>query len=89
MIEAIGSSETLVPLYQTTQRLVSEDSNLHGRRLFENRVLKKMLAPKAEEATGRLRQLRTGELHILYSYLVLLINQNKEAEVGRTYSTNG
>jgi hypothetical protein len=48
-----------------------------------------MLGPEAKEVAGRLGKLRSGELHILYSYLMLLINQIKEDEMGRTYSTNG
>jgi hypothetical protein len=70
-----------------TQRLITEDSNLHSRRLFENRVPRKMLVPKAEEVTGRLRKLRTG--YILYSYLMLLINQIKKDEMDWTCGTNG
>jgi hypothetical protein len=31
-MEAVGSFETLVTMYRTTQRLISEDINLHSQR---------------------------------------------------------
>jgi hypothetical protein len=36
-------------------------------RMFENRVLKRILGPKRDGATGRWRKLNNEELHDLYS----------------------
>jgi hypothetical protein len=35
--------------------------------LFENRVLRRIFAPKRNEVTGEWRKLHNEELHILYS----------------------
>jgi hypothetical protein len=36
--------------------------------VFENRVPRKIFGPKRDEVTGEQRKLRSGELHILYSF---------------------
>jgi hypothetical protein len=35
--------------------------------LFENRVLRRIFAPKRDDVLGEWRKLHNGELHILYS----------------------
>jgi hypothetical protein len=50
-MEAARTSETLVNFYQTTRRYNPEDS--HQRlRVFENRVLRRVLGSKRCEVTG-------------------------------------
>jgi hypothetical protein len=39
----------------------------HRLRVFENRVLRRVLGPKRDEVTGEWRNLHNGELHNLYS----------------------
>jgi hypothetical protein len=39
----------------------------HRRRVFENRVLRRIFGPKRDEVTGEWRKMHTEELHILYS----------------------
>jgi hypothetical protein len=39
----------------------------HRLRLFENRVLRRILRPKRDEVTGECRKLHNEELRILYS----------------------
>jgi hypothetical protein len=39
----------------------------HRLRLFENRVLRKIFAPKRDEETGEWRKMLHGELHNLYA----------------------
>jgi hypothetical protein len=39
----------------------------HRRRVFENRVLRRIFGPKRDEVTGEWRKLHSGELHNLYS----------------------
>jgi hypothetical protein len=39
----------------------------HRLRVFENRVLRRILGPKRDEVTGEWRKLRNEELHNLYS----------------------
>jgi hypothetical protein len=39
----------------------------HGLRVFENRVLRRILGPKRDEVTGGRRKLHNEELHNLYS----------------------
>jgi hypothetical protein len=39
----------------------------HRRRVFENRVLRRIFGPKRDEVTGEWRRLHSEELHILYS----------------------
>jgi hypothetical protein len=38
----------------------------HRRRVFENRVLRRIFGPKRDEVTGELRKLHNEELHILF-----------------------
>jgi hypothetical protein len=40
----------------------------HRLRVFENRVLRRILGPKSDEVTGQWRKLHNGELHNLYSF---------------------
>jgi hypothetical protein len=39
----------------------------HRLRVFENRVLRRIMGPKSDEVTGEWRKLRTRELHNLFS----------------------
>jgi hypothetical protein len=39
----------------------------HRLRVFENRVLRRIIGPKRNEVTGEWRKLHNEELHILYS----------------------
>jgi hypothetical protein len=39
----------------------------HRLRVYENRVLKRILGPKRDEVSGKWRKLHNEELHILYS----------------------
>jgi hypothetical protein len=41
---------------------------VHRLRVFENRVLRKILGPKRDEVTGEWRALYNEKLHILYSF---------------------
>jgi hypothetical protein len=41
-------------------------------RVFENRVLRRILGPKRDEVTGEWRELHNEELHILYSSLNII-----------------
>jgi hypothetical protein len=45
----------------------SVNDNLHRLRMFEIRVLRRILGPKRDEVTGIWRKLHTEELHDLYS----------------------
>jgi hypothetical protein len=47
--------------------LVSHIREEHTLRVFENRVLRRILVPKRDEVTGEWRKLHIEELHILYS----------------------
>jgi hypothetical protein len=40
----------------------------HRLRVFENRVLRRILGPKRDDVTGEWRKLHSEELHTLYSY---------------------
>jgi hypothetical protein len=64
----------------------------HRRRVFENRLLRKIFGPKRDELIGGWRKLHYEELHNLYSSPGTIIKYNdqvKEDEMGRTCSTNG
>jgi hypothetical protein len=39
----------------------------HGLRVFENKVLRRIFGPKADEVTGSFRKLHNEELHNLFS----------------------
>jgi hypothetical protein len=49
---------------KTWSLTISEE---HRRRVFENRVLRRMFGPKRDEVTGEWRKLHNEELHNLYS----------------------
>jgi hypothetical protein len=40
--------------------------------VFENRVLRRIFGPKRDEVTGEYRKMHHGELHNLYSSLVII-----------------
>jgi hypothetical protein len=44
----------------------------HRLRVFENRVLRRILGPKRDEVTGEWRKLHNEELHDLYSSLIII-----------------
>jgi hypothetical protein len=51
----------------------------HRLRVFENRVLKKIVGPKRDEVTGELRKLHNEELHEFYSSpsIIRIIKSNR------------
>jgi hypothetical protein len=49
------------------QNLVSNIKGEHRLKVFENRVLRRILGPKRDEVTGDWRELHNEELHNLYS----------------------
>jgi hypothetical protein len=53
----------------------------HGLRVFENRVLRRILEPNREEVPGGWRKLHNEELHNLYS-LPNIIRMIKSRRVG-------
>jgi hypothetical protein len=58
--------------------------------VFENRVLRRIFAPKRDEVTGGWRKLHIEELHNLYSSpSIIRMFKYKEDEMNRAYSTNG
>jgi hypothetical protein len=59
----------------------------HKLRVFENRVLRNICAPKREELTGDWRRVYIEELHGLYSSP--LYDQIKEKERGGARRTHG
>jgi hypothetical protein len=63
----------------------------YGLRVFENNVLRRIFGPKRDEGTEGWRKLHNEELHNLYSSqnTIRMINQVKEDEMGRAFSTNG
>jgi hypothetical protein len=56
--------------------------------VFANRELSTIFGPKRDEVTGDWRKLHNEELHNFYSS-PSVIRMIKEAEIGRTCSTNG
>jgi hypothetical protein len=60
----------------------------HGLRVFENRVLRRIFAPKRDEVTGGWRKLHNEELHNLYSS-PSTIRMIKQDGVDKACSTNG
>jgi hypothetical protein len=53
---------------QEAQRDIPEDAILHKLRVFENRVLRRILGPKRDGVMGGWRKLHNKELHVLYSW---------------------
>jgi hypothetical protein len=49
----------------------------HRLRVFENRVLKRMFAPKRAEVTGEYRKLHSEDLHNLYLSTNMLGRSNQ------------
>jgi hypothetical protein len=76
MMEAVRTSETAVYFCDTTRRHIPEGCHLHTRRrgklsrdtlrVFEKRVLRRMLVPKKENGGG-LRDSHIEEIHNLQS----------------------
>jgi hypothetical protein len=60
----------------------------HRLRVFENRVLRRILGPKRDEVKGEWRKLHSEELHNLYSFPDI-IRQVKANEVGGACGTHG
>jgi hypothetical protein len=67
-LEAVSSIHNL----RTRHAVVTRDLTWtlreeHKRKVFENRVLRRMFGPKRDEATGDWRKLHNEELHNFYS----------------------
>jgi hypothetical protein len=63
--------------YKQTQ----QDAHLEDRlRVFENRVLRRIIGLKRDEVTGGWRKLHYDELHKLYSlpYIILMITSRRK-----------
>jgi hypothetical protein len=56
-------------------------------RVFENRVLRRILGLKRDEVTGEWRRLHNKELHALYSSKYHSGDEVKKTEMGRTCGT--
>jgi hypothetical protein len=55
---------------------LANHSEKHRLRVFENRVLRRIIGPKREEVTGEWRKLHNEELYDLYSPTIIrVINQ--------------
>jgi hypothetical protein len=59
----------------------------HKLRMFENRVLRRIFAPKRDRVMGWWRKLHNEELHNLYSSPSII--EVEKDEVGWTCGTNG
>jgi hypothetical protein len=53
----------------------------HRLRVFENRVLRRILGPKRDEVTGEWNKLHNEELHILYSSPNIIMQMGEERNV--------
>jgi hypothetical protein len=49
----------------------------HRKRVFENRVLRRIFGPKRDEVTGEWRKIHNGELHICSHHHILLGRSNQ------------
>jgi PAS domain-containing protein len=63
-------------------------SDVKGRRVFENRVLRRMFGPKRDEMIGGWRKLHNEELHNLYISPKKLEWQVMKGEMGRECGTH-
>jgi hypothetical protein len=61
----------------------------HRLRVFENRVLRRILGPKRDEVTGGWRKLRNEELHGLYSSPSIISDESKADEMGVACGAHG
>ena len=59
------------------------------RRVFENKVLRRIFGPKMEEVTGEWRKLHNKELHVLYFSPNIIRVIKSRRQVGRACSTKG
>ena len=59
------------------------------RRVFENRVLRRIYGPKRDEVTGEWRKLHNEELSDLYSPNNIRVKKIKTKEMGGACSTYG
>ena len=50
----------------------------HRLTVFENRVLRKVIGPKTDEATGEWRKVHNDELHDLHSSGIIRVKKNDE-----------
>jgi hypothetical protein len=64
-IEVVHSTQTSVTYIYTATCNIQENSTSHKLRVFENRVLRRILEPKAE-VVGGWRKLHNEKLHNLY-----------------------
>jgi hypothetical protein len=62
-MEAAYTSETLINFHETTRHNNPDFSHLQGRKVFENRKLKKIFIPKTVEVTEDHREPHNEELH--------------------------
>jgi hypothetical protein len=58
-------------------------------RVFENKVLWRILGPKRDEVTGEWRRLHNKELYALYSSLNIIRVIKSRRQMGRTCGTYG
>jgi hypothetical protein len=62
----------------------------HRLRVFENRVLRKIIGPKRDEATGEWRKVHNDEIHDLHSSDIIRVKKkNREVMIGEVCSTYG
>jgi hypothetical protein len=61
----------------------------YRQRVFENRVVRKILGPRRDEVMGGCRKLQSDELRNLYSSTSIISDEVKEDEIGQECSTMG